>query len=84
MLSPACLPSPSTVNSAAHLWGYQSFETDDLSRNNWWVAALTAGEGWHNGHHVSGREYSSIQLIGQDHILYCNSPAGMPFEAQLL
>merc|ERR1719453_1018373 len=26
------------VNSAAHVWGYQSWRTGDLSRNNWWVA----------------------------------------------
>lgn len=40
------------VNSATHTWGYRSFETDDNSRNNWWVALLSAGEGWHNNHHA--------------------------------
>jgi sn-1 stearoyl-lipid 9-desaturase len=40
------------VNSAAHLSGYQSsLTTGDDSRNNWWVALLTYGEGWHNNHH---------------------------------
>lgn len=39
------------VNSAAHRWGYRTFETSDKSRNNWWVALLTWGEGWHNNHH---------------------------------
>jgi fatty-acid desaturase len=43
------------VNSAAHLWGYQRFETPDKSRNNWWVALLTYGEGWHNNHHAQPR-----------------------------
>ncbi|MBK8189609.1 MAG: fatty acid desaturase [Vampirovibrionales bacterium] len=43
------------VNSAAHLWGYRSFETADTSRNNWWVALLTWGEGWHNNHHAHPR-----------------------------
>ena len=40
------------VNSATHLWGKRRFETKDDSRNNWWVALLTGGEGWHNNHHA--------------------------------
>jgi len=40
------------VNSATHMWGYQSHESDDKSRNCWWVALLTYGEGWHNNHHA--------------------------------
>ena len=40
------------VNSATHLWGSRRFKTRDDSRNNWWVALLTGGEGWHNNHHA--------------------------------
>jgi len=40
------------VNSASHKVGYRTFRTDDLSTNNWWVALLTFGEGWHNNHHA--------------------------------
>jgi sn-1 stearoyl-lipid 9-desaturase len=40
------------VNSATHLWGRQRFQTGDDSRNSWWVALLTFGEGWHNNHHA--------------------------------
>ena len=40
------------VNSAAHHSGYRSFRTGDRSTNNWWVALLTWGEGWHNNHHA--------------------------------
>ena len=40
------------VNSATHLYGKRRFETRDESRNNWWVAILTGGEGWHNNHHA--------------------------------
>lgn len=43
------------VNSAAHTWGYRNFDTDDDSRNNWWVALLSFGEGWHNNHHAIQR-----------------------------
>ncbi len=39
------------VNSATHMWGYRNFPTRDQSRNNWWVALLSFGEGWHNNHH---------------------------------
>jgi fatty-acid desaturase len=40
------------VNSATHMWGSRRFQTRDDSRNNWWVALLTGGEGWHNNHHA--------------------------------
>ena len=40
------------VNSATHLWGSRRFETRDGSRNNWWVALVSGGEGWHNNHHA--------------------------------
>jgi stearoyl-CoA desaturase (delta-9 desaturase) len=40
------------VNSASHGVGYQAFRTGDRSTNNWWVAILTFGEGWHNNHHA--------------------------------
>ncbi|KAK6148976.1 hypothetical protein DH2020_016501 [Rehmannia glutinosa] len=45
------------VNSACHVWGKQAWNTGDLSRNNWWVALLAFGEGWHNNHHAF--EYSA-------------------------
>jgi stearoyl-CoA desaturase (delta-9 desaturase) len=40
------------VNSATHLWGYRNYDTRDESRNLWWVALLSYGEGWHNNHHA--------------------------------
>jgi stearoyl-CoA desaturase (delta-9 desaturase) len=40
------------VNSATHMWGRQRFLTGDTSRNSFWVAMLTFGEGWHNNHHA--------------------------------
>ena len=39
------------VNSLAHRWGSRRYETGDDSRNNWLIALLTLGEGWHNNHH---------------------------------
>jgi stearoyl-CoA desaturase (delta-9 desaturase) len=40
------------VNSATHMWGTQRFPTHDSSKNSFWVALLTFGEGWHNNHHA--------------------------------
>lgn len=40
-----------TINSLAHRWGSRRFETPDDSRNNFLLALLTFGEGWHNNHH---------------------------------
>src|SRR5580704_5850036 len=40
------------VNSATHLWGSRRFVTRDTSTNNFWVAMVTFGEGWHNNHHA--------------------------------
>ncbi len=40
-----------TVNSLAHTFGTRRFATSDDSRNNFWIALLTLGEGWHNNHH---------------------------------
>jgi len=39
------------INSLAHVVGTQRYMTADDSRNNWWLALLTFGEGWHNNHH---------------------------------
>jgi len=40
-----------TINSFAHRCGSRRYATRDDSRNNWWLALLTFGEGWHNNHH---------------------------------
>ncbi len=40
-----------TVNSLAHQLGSRRFATADDSRNNFWIALITLGEGWHNNHH---------------------------------
>ena len=40
------------VNSLSHIYGKRPHETGDDSTNNWFVALLTFGEGWHNNHHA--------------------------------
>ena len=39
------------INSLAHVWGTRRFATADESRNNFVLALITLGEGWHNNHH---------------------------------
>ncbi|MFO0904415.1 MAG: fatty acid desaturase [Pirellulales bacterium] len=46
------------VNSLTHLFGYRNYKTTDDSRNNWLVALLSHGEGWHNNHHAEPRAAS--------------------------
>lgn len=40
------------INSLAHVHGRKRYVTGDDSRNNWLLALLTMGEGWHNNHHA--------------------------------
>ena len=40
------------INSLAHVLGSKRYVTGDNSRNNWLLALLTMGEGWHNNHHA--------------------------------
>jgi stearoyl-CoA desaturase (delta-9 desaturase) len=41
-----------SINSLAHVWGGRRYRTTDDSRNNFWLALITLGEGWHNNHHT--------------------------------
>ena len=40
-----------TINSLSHVWGTRTYDTTDTSRNNFLLALITFGEGWHNNHH---------------------------------
>jgi stearoyl-CoA desaturase (delta-9 desaturase) len=40
-----------TINSLSHQFGKKRYDTGDESRNNWLLAIVTLGEGWHNNHH---------------------------------
>lgn len=40
-----------TINSLSHVFGKRRYATKDDSRNNFWLALITLGEGWHNNHH---------------------------------
>jgi stearoyl-CoA desaturase (delta-9 desaturase) len=40
-----------TINSLSHMLGTQRYDANDASTNNWVLAVITMGEGWHNNHH---------------------------------
>jgi stearoyl-CoA desaturase (delta-9 desaturase) len=40
-----------TINSLSHVFGSRRYKTTDTSRNNFLLALITCGEGWHNNHH---------------------------------
>ena len=46
-----CWHGTFTINSLSHVWGRRPYATDDDSRNNFVLALVTMGEGWHNNHH---------------------------------
>lgn len=47
----ACYHCTYSINSLSHVFGTQRYATGDDSRNNWLLALITFGEGWHNNHH---------------------------------
>jgi stearoyl-CoA desaturase (delta-9 desaturase) len=46
-----CWHGTYTINSLTHLFGKRVYETTDDSRNSFFFALITLGEGWHNNHH---------------------------------
>lgn len=45
------------INSLAHIWGSKPFSTEHSAVNNWILAVLTFGEGYHNFHHTFAGDY---------------------------
>ncbi|MEL6385145.1 MAG: fatty acid desaturase [Cyanobacteria bacterium J06626_18] len=56
------------INSVCHLWGNRTYDCEDDSRNLWWAAIVTYGEGWHNNHHAypnvapAGRKWWQVDM----------------------
>jgi stearoyl-CoA desaturase (delta-9 desaturase) len=75
------------VNSATHLWGSRRFDTRDDSRNLWWVAMVSGGEGWHNNHHahpVSARHGLAWYEIDPNYIcIWLLSKVGLARKIQI-
>ncbi|MBH1972015.1 acyl-CoA desaturase [Moraxellaceae bacterium AER2_44_116] len=45
------------INSLAHMWGKQPYTDENTARDNFWLALLTYGEGYHNFHHIFQYDY---------------------------
>lgn len=58
------------VNSVTHTFGYRNYNTDEESTNNWLVALLSFGEGWHNNHHADQRSAAHGQRWFEIDITY--------------
>jgi stearoyl-CoA desaturase (Delta-9 desaturase) len=54
-ISVIALHAIACTNSFAHMFGPQRFAVNGQARNNWFVALITMGEGWHNNHHALPR-----------------------------
>lgn len=65
------------VNSACHKFGSTPFKTDDYSKNNWLVAILTLGEGWHNLHHALPWSANQGITVKNGEIKYLADPTYM-------
>ncbi|MDB6063223.1 MAG: acyl-CoA desaturase [Verrucomicrobiaceae bacterium] len=45
------------INSLAHYWGKQPYTDENSARDNFWLALVTYGEGYHNFHHLFQTDY---------------------------
>lgn len=60
-----------SVNSLTHMFGYRTYATTDNSRNNWLVALVALGEGWHNNHHGDQKSASVWHKWWEFDLTYC-------------
>ena len=59
-----------SVNSLTHMFGYRNYETGEESRNNWFVAIIASGEGWHNNHHADPASASNQRKWWEVDLIY--------------
>jgi stearoyl-CoA desaturase (delta-9 desaturase) len=75
------------VNSVTHIIGKKRFDNDDESRNSFWVALLTFGEGWHNNHHrwpLSARQGMYWWEVDLSYLLLlCLEKVGLVWDIQV-
>ena len=45
------------INSLAHIFGKQPYTDENTARDNFWLALVTWGEGYHNFHHIFQYDY---------------------------
>ncbi len=76
-----CSHATFTINSLTHVFGKKRYKSKDESRNNWWLAIITFGEGWHNNHHYyPGAARQGFYWWEYDftyYVLWCMSKLGI-------
>mgnify|MGYP000300740106 CR=1 FL=1 len=74
------------INSLAHRIGSRRYQTQDDSRNNFWLALLTLGEGWHNNHHyhaASARQgFYWWEIDISYYLLWCMQKLGLIWDVR--
>ncbi len=69
------------INSAAHMWGVKPYSTEHSAVNNFIIAFLTFGEGYHNYHHTFAGDYRNgvrwWQFDPSKHIIWLLSKVGL-------
>ena len=60
----------SAVNYLCHKYGYRRYDIRDSSTNNFLVAILTFGEGWHNNHHRNPRSAKAGETWWEIDVFY--------------
>jgi len=73
-----------TINSLSHVFGSRRYETTDTSRNNWLLAIVTGGEGWHNNHHYypasANQGFFWYEYDFSWRVLWCLSKVGLVWD----
>ena len=74
------------VNSMCHIFGCKRYVTGDESRNNWWVALFTMGEGWHNNHHYyqssANQGFFWWEIDGSYYIIQAMAACGLVWDVR--
>ncbi|HJW32686.1 MAG TPA: acyl-CoA desaturase [Holophagaceae bacterium] len=72
------------INSAAHVFGSRPYTEENSARDNWLLAPLTYGEGYHNFHHMWQWDYRNgakwWQYDSTKWILNALRPTGMVYD----
>src|SRR6516165_2658784 len=76
-----------TINSLSHVLGSRRYKTTDTSRNNFLLALVTCGEGWHNNHHyhhnTANQGWFWWELDGTFYVLKLLSALGLVSDLRL-
>ncbi len=74
------------INSLAHIWGSKPYSTEHSAVNNFILALLTYGEGYHNYHHTFSGDYRNgvrwYQFDPPKYLIWLASKVGLASDLQ--